>query len=642
MLRVGEIIDERYEILKEIDRGGMSIVYLAQDNRLKKPLAIKDIRKSNKIQTDILLKCLKGEADLLTALDHQTLPKIYDIIEGESHIYVVMDYIEGESLKKKLDREKVCSYADVIEWGKQLSEVLDYLHKRKPYPIIYRDMKPHNVMITPDGKLKLIDFGTAIKSDSETRNLNFLTDAYAAPEQKNGEPADERTDIYNLGITLYHLVTGLKRKEGEILRPIREVNPALPEGLDYIISKCINDIPSERYQMAADLNRDLFRVNKMNKDYKKKIIKDMSLFLVSCVMFLSGISVTIYAKSMINKDSLGIYTSALNEANINIVNGEYAKAIGNLDKIIVDIDSSKADAYIKLMDVYMIMGDIEAGIDKIEEYVNKGYGGVDKNDDVLFNLAMTHLNDKNYPIALKYFEKVSKRKYPEVKYYKMISEAMSSMNIDHKIFAEKLLEFEDYIDDLANNENKILNYISIANIYSSYKSQIDGSNDKIIKLIDKSDAVLALIEEEEVKLKYEIELSQKLAQAYHSKGNLEKDSALKNESYNKAILIYKNLIDLDINNVEEVILKVGDIYSEKKEYKKAMVEYKKVIDKDKNNIKAHCKFVNTILDIEQGKTKDQDYSKAKEQYELIKKIKKYSENAEFLSLTRRMTSLGIV
>ncbi|MGL4655776.1 MAG: protein kinase domain-containing protein [Sarcina sp.] len=642
MLRIGEVVDERYEILKEIDRGGMSIVYLAQDNRLKKSLAIKDIRKSNKIDNEILLKCLKGEADLLTALDHQTLPKIYDIIEGESHIYVVMDYIEGESLKKKLDREKVCSYVEVIEWGKQLSEVLDYLHKRKPYPIIYRDMKPHNIMITPEGKLKLIDFGTAIKINSEARNLNFLTDAYAAPEQMIGEVADERTDIYNLGVTLYHLVTGFKRKDNEYLRPVREINPALPEGLDYVISKCIRDNPSERYQSAAELNRDLFRINKMNKAYKKKIIKDMSLFLVSCTFFLVGVTVTVYGKGMINKIDLESYTTALNEVNIDIVDKDYTQAIKGLDKIIVDIDSSKPEAYIKMMDVYNLNGDTKGGVEKVEAYVNQSYGGIHKNDDVLFSLAMNHLNIKNYPIALKYFKKVSRMKYPEVKYYKMISEVMSSMNIDYKAFAENLLEFEKYIDDLANDENKILNYISIANIYSSYKTKIEGSNDKIIKIVEKSDGVLALMDNEELRLKYEVELSQKLAQAYHSKGNLEKDNSLKDESYNKAILIYKDLIKLEVNDVNEVILKVGDIYSEKKEYQNAMKEYEVVIKKDNSNIKAHCKLVNALLDIEQNKIQGQDYIKAKDRYKKITEIKDHLNNAEFLALTRRMTSLGLV
>lgn len=175
MIKLGQVVDERYEILKEIDRGGMSIVYLASDNRLKKSVALKDIRKSNKIDSRVLLNCLKAEVNLLKGLDHPNLPNVYDIIEGDDHIYVIMDYIEGESLKKKIEREKVISHEEVIDYAIQLSSVLDYLHTRKGNPIIYRDMKPDNIMLTPEGRIKLIDFGISIKSDEESSALSFAT-----------------------------------------------------------------------------------------------------------------------------------------------------------------------------------------------------------------------------------------------------------------------------------------------------------------------------------------------------------------------------------------------------------------------------------------------------------------------------------
>ncbi|MFA9559940.1 serine/threonine protein kinase [Evansella sp. AB-rgal1] len=158
MIEIGTIIDERYEVLKEIGRGGMSIVYLAMDNRLNKSIVIKDIRKRAYSNNELLINSLIVEANMLKKLDHWALPKIYDIIEGKDGIYVVMDYIEGESLKEKQQREGIFDPDSVIDWGKQLADVLAYLHLRKPNPIIYRDMKPDNVMLTPEGKIKLIDF----------------------------------------------------------------------------------------------------------------------------------------------------------------------------------------------------------------------------------------------------------------------------------------------------------------------------------------------------------------------------------------------------------------------------------------------------------------------------------------------------
>src|SRR5690625_5042017 len=147
MLQIGQEVDGRYEILKEIGRGGMSIVYLAMDNRLNKSLAVKDIRKRQSSNHEILLNSLVVEANMLKKLEHPALPRIYDIIESKDDIYVVMDYIEGESLKEKLDREHAFPPDKVIAWAKQLADVLGYLHNQQPHPIIYRDMKPDNIML---------------------------------------------------------------------------------------------------------------------------------------------------------------------------------------------------------------------------------------------------------------------------------------------------------------------------------------------------------------------------------------------------------------------------------------------------------------------------------------------------------------
>ncbi len=293
MINKGTIVDHRYEILREIDRGGMSIIYLAHDNRLRKQVVLKDIRKENKINNEILLKCLKAEADLLISFDHPNLPKIYDIIEGNGHIYVVMDYIEGESLKKKFDREGKCSVEEVVNWGKQLADILEYLHTRKPYPIIYSDMKPHNIMLTPEGKIKLIDFGISVTSETKKNAPNFGTEAYAAPEQLSNRQTDRRTDIYSLGVTLYQLVTGLNFKENTKLRSIRQMDTSLPEGLEYIIEKCLNENPEDRYQTCNELLYDLENVDKLTKGYKRKLIGKISLFSLSLVMFIISLIVTL-------------------------------------------------------------------------------------------------------------------------------------------------------------------------------------------------------------------------------------------------------------------------------------------------------------------------------------------------------------
>ena len=161
MTQIGAVIDGKYEILKEIGRGGMSIVYLAMDKRLNKQWAVKEIkRKGNGKNDEIVVNSLLAEANLMKRLDHPALPRIVDIIENGVTIYVVMDYIEGESLDKILNEYGAQPEELVVGWAKQLCDALGYLHSQKP-PIIYRDMKPANVMLKPEGNIKIIDFGIA-------------------------------------------------------------------------------------------------------------------------------------------------------------------------------------------------------------------------------------------------------------------------------------------------------------------------------------------------------------------------------------------------------------------------------------------------------------------------------------------------
>lgn len=151
---IGTVIDGKYEILKQIGKGGMSIVYLAMDKHLNKQWAVKEIKKTaNGKNEEVVVNSLITEANLMKKLDHPALPRIVDIIDNGQTIYVVMDYIEGESLDKVLDEFGAQPEDEVINWAIQICDALSYLHNQRP-PIIYRDMKPANVMLKPDGNVK--------------------------------------------------------------------------------------------------------------------------------------------------------------------------------------------------------------------------------------------------------------------------------------------------------------------------------------------------------------------------------------------------------------------------------------------------------------------------------------------------------
>ncbi|MBS6395818.1 MAG: serine/threonine protein kinase [Clostridiales bacterium] len=260
MLETGELVNGRYRILHKIGQGGMSVVYLAKDELENRQWAVKEVRREGVQDFRVVEQGLITETNMLKRLHHPNLPHIVDVIENEDRFLIVMEYIEGISLKDKLAGAGALLQTDVIRWGVQLCDVLDYLHGQRP-PIIYRDLKPANIMLKPGGDVKLIDFGTAreYKTGNQEDTINIGTVGYAAPEQYGGMgQSDARTDIYCLGVTLYQLVTGKNPCEPPYLvLPIRHWNPALSPELEQIILKCTEIDPADRYQSAAEVSAAL-------------------------------------------------------------------------------------------------------------------------------------------------------------------------------------------------------------------------------------------------------------------------------------------------------------------------------------------------------------------------------------------------
>lgn len=295
MQEIGSIIDGKYRILSEIGHGGMSVVYMAINEKANKTWAIKEVRRGGVVDYDEVKQGLIVETEMLKKLHHPHLPSIIDVIDEEDSFLIVMDYIEGNHLGKSLEEYGAQPQEKVIDWAKQLCDVLGYLHTRKP-PIIYRDMKPSNVMLKPDGNLMLIDFGTAreFKEKNLADTTCLGTVGYAAPEQFGGRgQTDARTDIYCLGTTLYHLVTGKNPCEPPYeLLPIRQINPNLSDGLQRIIAKCTQKNPDDRYQSCAELMYALEHYDEIDEKYRKKQKRKLFAFATSffLTLMLAGTS----------------------------------------------------------------------------------------------------------------------------------------------------------------------------------------------------------------------------------------------------------------------------------------------------------------------------------------------------------------
>lgn len=341
MTEIGTVIEGKYKILAEIGRGGMSVVYLAMDQRLNKQWAIKEIRKKGNGKNDeVVVNSLLAEANLMKRLDHPALPRIVDIIDNGVTIYIVMDYIEGESLDKILNEYGAQPEDKVIDWAKQLCDALSYLHSQKP-PIIYRDMKPANVMLKPEGNIKIIDFGIAreYKDQSLADTTVLGTRGYAPPEQYSGH-TDPRSDIYALGMTMHHLLTGVDPRVEKTYAPVRQWNPELSEGIEIIINRCVEAAAENRYQSCADLLYDLEHPELITSGFKKKQKRKLLAFAIplgaALILAVSGTSLSLAASYVNNQDY---------DANLASSDPEkYFTA--------VDIYPERVDAYEQLIEYY--------------------------------------------------------------------------------------------------------------------------------------------------------------------------------------------------------------------------------------------------------------------------------------------------
>lgn len=352
MAIVGTLIEGKYEILKMIGKGGMSEVYLAMDKNLNKQWAVKEIKKRARDKNnEVVVQSAIAEANMMKKLDHPCLPRIVDIIDKEDVIYVVMDYIEGEPLNKVIERTGAQPQETVIEWAEDLCGVLDYLHTQNP-PIIYRDMKPANIMLQPNGNIKLIDFGIAreYKEQNLEDTVSLGTKGYAAPEQFGGKgQTDARTDIYCLGVTLYHLVTGKNPCEPPYeIYPIRYWNPELSSGLESIILKCTMINPEERYQSCAELLYAIMHYEEADESYQRKQKKKLHVFYAmvaaSAVCLAIGVAGQLLKTNVNNNDYDNLLLQAEKSATDEEKVATYLKA--------ADIKPTETDAYFGLIEAF--------------------------------------------------------------------------------------------------------------------------------------------------------------------------------------------------------------------------------------------------------------------------------------------------
>lgn len=500
MTQIGTVIDGKYEILKEIGAGGMSTVYLAMDNRLNKQWAVKEIKKQGKNKNDeIVVNSLLAEANLMKRLDHPALPRIVDIIDNGITIYVIMDYIEGESLDKILKSFGVQPEETVVGWAKQLCDALSYLHSQKP-PIIYRDMKPANVMLKPEGNIKIIDFGIAreYKEQNLSDTTVLGTRGYAPPEQYSGQ-TDARSDIFALGMTMHQLLTGVDPRNGEPYAPVRQWNPELSEGIELIIDKCVEPAAENRYQSCADLLYDLEHPELITRGYKKKQKRKLATFLItfamSLVMAIAGVGLNVAATQVNNQDY-----------DVNLASSDpqaYYQA--------VSIYPERVDAYNALIEYCKNHDSSNEDITKVGNAIEANAESLDVNSadiaDMYYDMGKLYFSDyddgfKSRAVSAQSFFKVASEsqaefdKKPIANCYYAICRFMTNQSTtsEHSLddFTSLIAEIEDAIsvvdqatDSEANYDKISLYYVTmlLINDQAEYMAGVGVNQDTVNQLM---------------------------------------------------------------------------------------------------------------------------------------------------------------
>lgn len=351
-----DIISNQYQVCRQLGKGGMGEVYLAKDKHDGTLWAVK-IQKYDKKNYELL----SAEVEVQSRLDHPAVPKICQTYRMDQYIYIVMEFVEGRTLDAYLKEGKIIPEDIALKWFRQICDVLVYLHGRD-VPIVYRDLKPSNIMIQPSGDVKIIDFGIAgeyRQGERPRKRLLALTRGYAAPEQYDSRYlTDVRTDIYALGVTMHYMLTGKNPNTPPYyFRPVRKLNRSISYAMEYIVKKCIQPNPDKRYESAVALRDELDGILQLEKSLKKKrAVKKrkiaaaasgallLSFLLFLCVRVKRNQTITAYysyleqAKAYADegndKEAIRIYTEAaqmepkaweasLGMADVYLRNGNY-------------------------------------------------------------------------------------------------------------------------------------------------------------------------------------------------------------------------------------------------------------------------------------------------------------------------------
>lgn len=626
-----------YKIVRKLGEGGGGIVYLAYHTRLQKQVVLKEIKNSHKI------KNCRREVDILKGLHHTYLPEVYDFIEIDGHLYTVMSYIPGKSFQQLVQEGHRFKQSQLRRWGMQLCSALDYLHNQKP-PIIHSDIKPANIMLTPQGNICLIDFNISFFLDGTA--IVGYTHGYSSPEQKSiafhenkeGIVVDDKTDIYSVGAVFYYLITGEKiNYENNDLINRELLEKKVSQSFANIIYRAIAYKKEDRFQSANEMLKAFRQIPQNDKRYQKVVkmhkismITAGSLLVVSIV--LGGLGIHELKLEKVEK-----YNSLVQQQINYRQKKNYKKEEKAYKEAIKIIPDSLESYYQNALAIYE-KGDYKECLDfisydiELNEKVNMLQKG---NADVMYVKACSYFELGNYKQAIKSYEQLFRygssnylhyRDYAitlaynndEIKANQILQKAIDKgMKEDSIYFAKgEINKAMDRMDDAINyfqlcldktddNNLKERSYVLTSDIYKN-QNDLTKCREILINAVNTLPGDKQLISIERL-IQVDIDLASKMNDSSYQKEAIE----LLNKVISNHWDNYKTYDNLVILNE-----KLGN-YSQVNKYLNYM---KKTYDDDYNINKRHA-----FLEIDLQKEKSNEerdyklfyvyYKKAKELYE---------------------------
>lgn len=634
-------IANTYEVIAQIGMGNSGIVYKARHRNLDKFVVLKKI-KANAIN----IADNRAEADVLKNLKHAYLPQVMDFVEDNGDIYTVMELISGNSFKQYLDAGTAFPEKSEIIWMKQVAATLCYLHNQKP-PIIHSDLKPGNIMLTNSGNVCLIDFNISF-SLGGNGFVNGYTKNYASPEQIRAwkynqtqpnpslrKKIDKRSDIYSMGATFYHIVTGSKPMPDDngYVQDIREKKPEMNQLFGAVIMKCLEPDLKKRYQRAEDVLYDLQTMAQTSKEYRSLLRKQkiISGVLAGGMILFAGLALAGYFR--IDSEKMARYEDNVAQEEKCIKNGDYDQ-LDEYYQQAVKLYPGKMDAYLQKALALNRQKEYEDCINFINTNIlnSKSVMNDDSEDSVYYLLGDCYSQLEDYEQAAEYYNSAIEANPENGNYYRdgAIMEAYCG-NTDK---AQELMEtakekgldttevnyvdgeikyskgdyedarsiFQKCIEDSDDAYIQMRSYIMEAKCIDKQDDSVDGKKRKM-KLLKKA--------KKELPKENNIGILEELAQTYSDLGNDTGDI----DYYQKALSVFEQIQSQGMGNYSTGY-NISVLYQNMGDYDSAERELMQLLDNYGEDYKTYKSLAFLEGYRQEQLTKEQrDYSKFKEYYE---------------------------